>query len=502
MPITDSRGIQVGYEPIATFDLENEIEGNDPAFPQYLGSNTGLVHTYVDSNLINGLEYWYCVTSFDGGTQKADSLEQSYMYPIGSSTFEQHTVAVTPRIEANNVGAAAITEGFLEPIGGACEGTARVEIVDPDAITGHGYKIKFTVAVDGETFFTLIDTTADDTVAFEQPLSDLTGDNIPIYDGIRLHLHNSEVGVASQGWTKVDGDTSTFDWWTGPRTGHTFEIPEEMYGAGDFKIVITSTADMTTVRFTDYFSMFSEGVETTIDVPLRVYNINDPANPIDVTEYCMILDWLNSSSPITEILYGPQGWDLIPGGAGYSMPFDDMDNVQWGVDILVLGNGPTEEDSFILLKTQNGPDTAIAPREGDEYTLISNKSFHHGISYVFGTTARKVETLATTPANPLADIRVVPDPYIVTNIWEYGEFGKQLQFTGLPSECTIKIYTLAGDYVAKIKHNSMASGSSSGGQEFWDLRNRQDQFVAPGVYLFAATTPDGDSKIGRFLVIR
>jgi len=76
--------------------LIDGIKGLDPAFNQSLGDDTGLKHSFVDENLINGIEYWYCVTSYDVGNQNPDSLEQSYQSALGHSTMESHTVSVTP----------------------------------------------------------------------------------------------------------------------------------------------------------------------------------------------------------------------------------------------------------------------------------------------------------------------------------------------------------------------------------------------------------------------
>ncbi|MFC1619480.1 hypothetical protein ACFL45_06000, partial [Candidatus Neomarinimicrobiota bacterium] len=113
----------------------------------------------------------------------------------------------------------------------------------------------------------------------------------------------------------------------------------------------------------------------------------------------------------------------------------------------------------------------------------------------FGTTSASVVD-AKGDTDPLRDVRVVPDPYIVTNLWETSEFGKKLQFTNLPSKCTIKIFTLVGEQVATIDHLPDRD------YEFWDMRNHNDQFIAPGVYLYAITTPSGDKTLGRFLVIK
>jgi hypothetical protein len=42
---------------------------------------------------------------------------------------------------------------------------------------------------------------------------------------------------------------------------------------------------------------------------------------------------------------------------------------------------------------------------------------------------------------------------------------------------------------------------TGGGEGQWDLRNRNNQFVASGVYFYHVETPDGKSKIGRFTIV-
>jgi len=83
--ITDSRGIPFLSEPLkmtnglsAQFDLINEYQGlSDIEYEgrgvRYdLGQNTGLVHVLVDSNnVINGVPYFYAVTSYDHGDVNA-----------------------------------------------------------------------------------------------------------------------------------------------------------------------------------------------------------------------------------------------------------------------------------------------------------------------------------------------------------------------------------------------------------------------------------------------
>jgi len=75
--IFDSDGIHIGWKPLAQFDLTYEqdiekygkdISGSDPLAPWIsLGANSGIVNTFVDSNVVDGVEYTYSVTAYDMG---------------------------------------------------------------------------------------------------------------------------------------------------------------------------------------------------------------------------------------------------------------------------------------------------------------------------------------------------------------------------------------------------------------------------------------------------
>ena len=156
------------------------------------------------------------LVAYDRGSQNPDSLEQSYLYPLGASDLEPHTVSVVPGKPATNLTESTVTEGLLEPIGGLCGGVVSVELMDPAAITGHGYKVTFgdsieTVTAEGDTIldisFTLVDTTENDTLYHNQQLSDDSGDNLPVVDGFRLTVQNTPTGVEFIGWTNVMEDT-------------------------------------------------------------------------------------------------------------------------------------------------------------------------------------------------------------------------------------------------------------------------------------------------------
>jgi len=539
-PITNAHGIQVGWVPIATFDytLDEDtarygvdVSGLDPAFPQFLGTNSGLVHTFTDSNLINGLEYWYCVTAYDKGIQTPDSLEQSYMYPLGSSIFEQHTVSVIPGIIPNNFSEAVVPLDQLQPIGGLCDGIVNIEIADPTAITGNGYKVTFTDSIlfieEGDSTyaktFTLVDTTEMDTLFYNHIFSDNTSDNIPVVDGFRITVHEAPAGIKEMGWTKVMNDTSTFDWRFETKypnliaTNQAFG--EKMNTIDDFRITIDTSANGgSAAKWFDIFSdewagnlLDENGLpfDSIQQLPLKIEIISDPDNPIDVSDYLVQCDFniTQSWEDYRHWYYSPLGWDLVPGGKGFT---EGSNNNGWWyelhVDILILSGSPNTWDNYFYLLTNNFPEEYITkdnefvsqtphpPSHGDQFTIKTFKPIREEISYSFGTTGMVAKSVIDF--NTLKNIRVVPDPYVVTNIWENNEFGKKLQFNHLPDQCTIKIYTLVGDLIATVEHDSPT------GYEFWNMRTKNDQFIAPGVYLYYAKTPSGDENTGRFLVIK
>jgi hypothetical protein len=104
---------------------------------------------------------------------------------------------------------------------------------------------------------------------------------------------------------------------------------------------------------------------------------------------------------------------------------------------------------------------------------------------------------ATTTDSTLARVHTVPDPYYVTNSLELTANTKVLRFVNLPAQVIIRIYSVSGVLVNVLTHND----AGAGGELVWNLRNRNNQFVASGVYFYHVETPDGRTKIGRFTVV-
>lgn len=528
-PITDYFGNVIGYKPIKIFDLIDGVKGPDPAYNQSLGDDTGIQHSFVDENLINGVEYWYCVTAYDKGNQQAGSLEQSYQSSLGHSLLQQNTVSAIPGVKPQNYTEPSYTPvanaaDAIPAIGGVSQGLVKMDIVQPELITDSDYLVTFvdsakqvvgskTNYVLGFNLYRVNPATKQKTLLLDHHLfSDGTGDNLPIVDGFRITVQNCPSGVEKIGWTKVKGDTCTFDWRTGPvekYKGRQDIVPETIYTIDDYRITIDTTkTGGTDAHWYDFFTNKQQKEKQ--HLPIKVEIINDPQNPVDVSKYTWLFEFsVLAPEDYRQNYYSPLGWDVAPGGKGYTAGSSGF--YEKYTDVLVLEKMIIDEAkkdtsyTGLYLNTNNFPDhytnangdpvhkKAFAPSHGDQFTIKTYKPFRKEITYEFST--KKVD-YSNTQQIDLNKIRVVPDPYIISNIWETNQFGKKLMFNHLPNQCKISIFTMTGDHVADIDH------SNNLGYEYWNMRSSNDQFIAYGLYVYVVSLPDGQKKVGKFLVIK
>jgi hypothetical protein len=120
-------------------------------------------------------------------------------------------------------------------------------------------------------------------------------------------------------------------------------------------------------------------------------------------------------------------------------------------------------------------------------------------------------------AEDMDRIKVVPNPYVVTNTmesavadWQRNQ-KRQIMFTHIPAQCKISIFTLSGILIDEIEVNNSVSSrenpwdlnSEANGTVHWDLRSNEGLEVAAGYYLYHVESKQtGDVKIGKFAVIK
>ena len=93
---------------------------------------------------------------------------------------------------------------------------------------------------------------------------------------------------------------------------------------------------------------------------------------------------------------------------------------------------------------------------------------------------------------------MVPNPYVVSSILEQqpylqGRGERFIRFINLPSECTIRIFTINGDLVRSLVHSGLENGSIR-----WDLKTKDGLEVAFGFYLFHVDAPSIGEYTGKF----
>jgi hypothetical protein len=100
----------------------------------------------------------------------------------------------------------------------------------------------------------------------------------------------------------------------------------------------------------------------------------------------------------------------------------------------------------------------------------------------------------------LGKVYVVPNPLVVTSGLSgsdpAGEVTDRVQFMGLTSSCTIRIFSYSGQLINTIEHVGDAYTNP------WYQITRNNQLLASGVYFFVVDDASGARSHGKFVVIR
>jgi predicted transcriptional regulator len=149
----------------------------------------------------------------------------------------------------------------------------------------------------------------------------------------------------------------------------------------------------------------------------------------------------------------------------------------------------------------------MTPPEGSEIRVYVSKPFCTlGTVERYHVSAIPATVSETQLENDLSRIAVVPNPYVAASSFEtpppqvftYGRGERRVDFIHLPQECTIRIYTMAGEHVRTLKHSSTLFD----GTESWNLLSKDGHEIAPGIYLYHVETNQGKEVIGHFAIIK
>lgn len=98
-------------------------------------------------------------------------------------------------------------------------------------------------------------------------------------------------------------------------------------------------------------------------------------------------------------------------------------------------------------------------------------------------------------------IRVVPNPYLVNHLGQRTSSEKLLYFTRLPEECTIEIYTAAGELLQTVEHNVANNVDGRIAVNAWDLVTKGNRQAQSQLLVARITTPDGAETTKKFSIV-
>jgi hypothetical protein len=99
----------------------------------------------------------------------------------------------------------------------------------------------------------------------------------------------------------------------------------------------------------------------------------------------------------------------------------------------------------------------------------------------------------------LEQIKVVPNPYLVSHVGQRANSESMIYFTRLPERCTIEIYTEAGELLQTIDHESTPDGRRA--VNAWDIITKANRKSASQLLIARITTPSGAEVIKKFAIV-
>ena len=453
-PLLDNRGNQIMWEPLAMFDIADEYEGTHPiqsapGLHMYMGNNSGLRYTFVDSSLElrNGIAYTYCVTAYDRGDAQLnlEPLET----PINPDGI--NAVKVTPNKRPIDSKDAAL-DSLVHKEGNAT-GKVKAKVFDP-----------FSVA---STYYDVVIDTAQK-VGFS--ILNSNGDTVISNSGksFNTEINNEREFILNGTILSVDDDEQITILDT---------VARWVKGNSNLKVLTSWYSGVPNYATTIRVEFFDQPVDTSAFITPKPINF--------------------------------KAYDVLRNNAQLGIVFYDKDaNNIWseGDSIVFLRDKKKAVTSWAFKFRNNLTGSTTYPATGDivEFkTTIPFGTLPKDVFRLYLTANSKSTAKAT--ANLLDNIKVVPDPYVTASGYEQktpfrtGRGERVVKFTHLPMQCAIRIYNVAGEHVATLSHSGDVR---SGAEHSWNLLNKDGLDVAPGIYIYHVDAPSIGEKIGRFAIIK
>lgn len=520
--ITDGFGTPILKKPIFECDVINGKLGftnfglvNGVAFN--LGFDSGIVHYFIDNTVQNGRTYYYALVAYDYGAPNIGPgiapSENSITLELDEDeevrAFGKNVRIVTPHQKAS---------GYVPPSLGEVNdqthfGTATITpeiLAAQDLKIGHTYKVKFSVDTltsvvnyeHGQLYTTtglyVYDVESGNQLVYQETPEKFAFENF-IYDDSLAFWHMNNAGVLR---TDIfDGmrlsfqtpvKTASFDplnsgWLAGNSIIRiTPTSVESGYFPWDYDIVFTDNPAVYTGRVTnktmrDENNSRIANAELLVSQQFNFYVLNKSFKNAQGEYEVMDL--------VVHDLNGNGQFDMI-GDRILVGPITSVNN-RWAGTAFII--------DFRLLS-----DPSQLPKPDNVYRVTFNRPFTVQDSLMFRVNSAG-ELNTTEIKSMMSNIKVVPNPYVMTNEMEpavsnqYLNQRRRILFTHLPAQCDIKIFTISGVMVDEI----VVDNPVENGTIHWDLKTSEGLDIAAGMYFYhVRARATGDEKIGKFAVIK
>ncbi len=475
--ITNARGTgPFGHgKPMAQFDLDNDISGFSDQTVQgtayYLGENTGITHKYVDSTAVNGMNYYYAVTSYDRGSQDHGFFPSENSISVsrrrrGGTILPENVVEVRPEPRIPGYTPASIVEKSIKHSNGDGSGEVDINVMRSDDVPDqHEFRIEFNSDPDSirAGSYSLVDAT-DGELLF-QSAEDLSGTGIgPSGSGIQPVINTPprvSVNTETSGFsTETPLNTKLTARYSDAlpnnlrRTGY----PEDLVVTFTEEPADTSLASIGTPAKAVKFKITS--AESDYQYDFRFRDTDDDGQLSQVGEFIEIVT--------------------------YS---DDQPN--------------SPKSTWSIRPDTTGTGNFTPPQPGDKYKLVARVPFTRDDEYTFTTKGASVDVQSGREDFQETEPYVVPNPYVNAARNEQARFAttgrgeRRIEFRNIPANSTIRIYTVSGELVQTLRHTG-----NSVGMVPWNLRTKDNLELAPGLYIFHVDGGEFGKHIGKFAIMK
>lgn len=494
--ISDVNGTPTFYQPIAQWDLDNDISGTirvlegDAVYN--MGSNTGLEFYYVDNDVTNGKLYYYALVAYDRGISSSggddpgiDPQENTFRVSLNGAGAVVGTsinaAAVIPTTNpAGFVGGGTdsdlskVTEGT--GTGSASISVAVEELVDDTKL----YEVVFSdsasdIGIQRVTTTYEIREVGGDALVSSTPFSPST----KIVDGFIVNFDNDNPGniiPTKTGWVANEGQENEL-----------FNLdPTELDGIStNWELAITPdrNGDLTNFIRTDHdYEVYFVNPEDSTYRPPLLFGAGFSRFEIPIFARNLI----TGKQADLFISDTDENGELNSGDVLFLAERDERNRVKYRFMITILDNGGTED---------------VAPTAGDKFRISTTRPFGRDDRFQF--TMRKQTVDTELAKESLEDIFVAPNPYLGAASWErksgsIGRGERKIEFFNLPRKCTIRIFNVRGELVRTLEHD----GAFNDGSISWDLRSNDSEDIAYGIYFYHVEAPGIGEYVDKFAIIK